>query len=303
MQITWLPDVAPRPRRVAVGEFDGVHLGHRAVIAGSDTVLTFEPHPLAVVRPEAAPKLLTSLELKAELVGALGVEELVVIPFDADFAHQSAQAFVDDVLVGTLGATHVTVGENFRFGHGARGDTALLRADERFETRVVPLVEIEDEIISSSHVRGLVLAGEVDHANRFLGSPFRIRGVVRHGEKRGRELGFPTANLEPDPELVCPGNGVYATRVTLADTGERWCAATNVGVRPTFDSGLGLLIEPYLVDYSGDLYDRTITVEFLTRLRGEQRFDSAEALIEQMHRDVAAARTVCAGDSATLPGR
>jgi len=303
MQITWLPDVAPRPRRVAVGEFDGVHLGHRAVIAGSDTVLTFEPHPLAVVRPEAAPKLLTSLELKAELIASLGVEELVVIPFDDAFAHQSAEAFVDDVLLGRLGATHVTVGENFRFGHGARGDTALLRADERFEARVVPLVEIEDEIISSSHVRGLVLAGEVEHANRFLGSPFRIRGVVRHGEKRGRELGFPTANLEPDPELVCPGNGVYATRVTLADTGETRCAATNVGVRPTFQSGLGLLIEPYLIDFSGDLYDRTITVEFLTRLRGEQRFDSVDDLIAQMHRDVETARTVCAGDSATLPGR
>jgi riboflavin kinase/FMN adenylyltransferase len=303
MQITWLPDVAPRPRRVAVGEFDGVHLGHRAVIAGSDTVLTFEPHPLAVVRPEAAPKLLTSLEVKAELVASLGVEELVVIPFDDAFAHQSAEAFLDDVLVGTLGATHVSVGENFRFGHGAKGDTALLRADERFEARVVPLVEIEQEIISSSHVRGLVLAGEVEHANRFLGTPFRVRGVVRHGEKRGRELGFPTANLEPDPELVCPGNGVYATRVTLADTGETRCAATNVGVRPTFETGLGLLIEPYLIDFSGDLYDRTITVEFMTRLRGEQRFDSVDDLIAQMHRDVEAARGVCAGDSATLPGR
>jgi riboflavin kinase / FMN adenylyltransferase len=303
MQITWLPDVAPRPRRVAVGEFDGVHLGHRAVIAGSDTVLTFEPHPLAVVRPEAAPKLLTSLEVKAELVESLGVEELVVIPFDDAFAPQTAEAFLDDVLVGRLGATHVTVGENFRFGHGARGDTELLRADERFEARVVPLVEIEQEIISSSHVRGLVLAGEVEHASRFLGSPFRIRGVVRHGEKRGRELGFPTANLEPDPELVCPGNGVYATRVTLADTGEVRCAATNVGVRPTFESGLGLLIEPYLIDYAGDLYDRTITVEFLTRLRGEQRFDSVDDLIAQMHRDVEAARGVCAADSATLPGR
>lgn len=303
MQITWLPDVAPRPRRVAVGEFDGVHLGHRAVIAGSDTVLTFEPHPLAVVRPEAAPKLLTSLEVKAELVASLGVEELVVIPFDDAFAHQTAEAFLDDVLVGKLGATHVSVGENFRFGHGARGDTALLRADQRFEARVVPLVEIEQEIISSSHVRGLVLAGEVEHASRFLGSPFRIRGEVRHGEKRGRELGFPTANLEPDPELVCPGNGVYATRVTLADTGETRCAATNVGVRPTFETGLGLLIEPYLIDFSGDLYGRTITVEFLTRLRGEQRFDSVDDLIAQMHRDVEVARGVCAGDSATLPGR
>ena len=303
MQITWLPDVAPRPRRVAVGEFDGVHLGHRAVIAGSDTVLTFEPHPLAVLRPETAPKLLTSLELKAELIASLGVEELVVIPFDRAFAEQSAQGFLDDVLVGQLGATHVSVGENFRFGHGARGDTALLRADGRFQARIVPLVEADGEIVSSSHVRGLVLAGEVDHANRFLGSPFRIRGVVTHGEKRGRTLGFPTANLEPDPDYVCPGNGVYATRVTIEETGESRCAATNVGVRPTFDSGLGLLIEPYLLDFDGDLYGRTLTVAFVSRLRGEQRFDSTDALVEQMHRDVGLARTVCAGDSATLPGR
>jgi riboflavin kinase/FMN adenylyltransferase len=277
------------------------------VIAGSDTVLTFEPHPLAVVRPEAAPKLLTSLELKAELVGSLGVEELVVIPFDADFAHQTAQEFIDDVLVGRLGATHVSVGENFRFGHRAQGDTEQLRADGRFQARVVPLVEVEGEIISSSHVRGLVAAGEVEHASRFLGAPFRMRGTVAHGEKRGRELGFPTANLVPDPELVCPGNGVYATRVTFDPSpgapGQTYCAATNVGVRPTFESGLGLLVEPYVVDFEGDLYDRTMTVEFVRRLRGEHRFDSAEALIEQMHRDVALARTVCAGDSATLPGR
>ena len=307
MRITWLPDVESRPRRVAVGEFDGVHLGHRAVIAGSDTVLTFEPHPLAVVRPEAAPKLLTSLELKAELVAELGVEELVVIPFDEAFARQSAEAFIDDVLVGRLGATRVSVGENFRFGHRARGDTDLLRADGRFETRVVPLVEIEGEIASSSHVRGLVLAGEVEQASRFLGAPFRMRGVVQHGEKRGRELGFPTANLVPDPALICPGHGVYATPVTvdppLPGGSARFCAATSVGVRPTFRTGLGVLVEPYLIDFDGDLYGRTLTVEFVRRLRGEQRFASADELIEQMHRDVAAARAICAGDSATLPGR
>ena len=129
MRITQLPDAQPRPRRIAVGEFDGVHLGHREVIRGNDTVLTFEPHPLQVVRPEAAPKLLTSLEAKAELVAELGVDELVVIPFDEGFAHQSPQAFIDDVLVAKLGATHVSVGENFRFGHGAAGDPALLAAD------------------------------------------------------------------------------------------------------------------------------------------------------------------------------
>jgi len=302
MQITWLPDVAPRPRRVAVGEFDGVHLGHRAVIDGSDTVLTFEPHPMAVVRPDAAPKLLTSLEVKAELIAALGVEELIVIPFDEAFAHQSAQEFLDDVLLGRLGATHVSVGENFRFGHGARGDTALLRADGRFEARVVPLVEVDGEIVSSSHVRGLVQAGLVERAATLLDAPFRMRGEVQHGEKRGRELGFPTANLVPDPELVCPGNGVYATRVSW-EPGEWHCAATNVGVRPTFETGLGLLVEAYVLDYSGDLYGKPLTVEFVGRLRGEQRFPSAEALVEQMHRDVASARAVCAGDSATLRGR
>jgi riboflavin kinase/FMN adenylyltransferase len=303
MQITWLPDVAPRPRRVAVGEFDGVHLGHRAVIDGSDTVVTFEPHPLAVVRPEACPKLLTSLELKAELIAGLGVEELVVVPFDEATSRQSAQAFVDDVLVGRLGATHVSVGENFRFGHGAKGDTALLRADSRFETRVVPLVQVDGEIVSSSHVRRLVQEGEIERANALLGAPFRIRGTVAHGEKRGRELGFPTANLVPDGALVCPGNGVYATRVAWDGEDGSHCAATNVGVRPTFDTDLGLLIEAFVLDFDGDLYDRSFTVEFLARLRGERRFPSAGELVEQMHLDVTAARAVCIGDSATLPGR
>lgn len=303
MQITWLPDVAPRPRRVAVGEFDGVHLGHRAVIAGADTVLTFEPHPLAVVRPEVAPKLLTSLELKAQLLAGLGVRELVVIPFDAAFARRSAEEFIDHVLVERLGATHVSVGDNFRFGHGAKGDPALLRADDRFQTRVVPLVEVEGEVVSSSHVRGLVLAGDVETARAFLGGPFRLRGKVAHGDKRGRTLGFPTANVVPDPALVCPGHGVYAARVAIPGDEQVRCAAVNVGVRPTFETGRGLLVEAYLLDFDGDLYDRTITIEFLRRLRGEQRFPSAAALVDQMHRDVAAAKAVCAGDSATVPAR
>jgi riboflavin kinase/FMN adenylyltransferase len=284
MRITWLPDAAPRPRRVAVGEFDGVHLGHRAVIEGSDTVLTFEPHPLAVVRPEAAPKLLTTLERKAELVAELGVEELVVIPFDDAFAHRSAQEFLDTVLVERLGATHVSVGENFRFGHRAQGDTALLRGDGRFDTRVVPLVEVEGEVVSSSHVRGLVLAGEVEHAAVFLGAPFQMRGEVVAGDRRGRELGFPTANLIPDEALACPGHGVYAC---LADGHP---AAVSIGVRPTFETGRGELIEAYLLDFEGDLYGKQLTLEFHARLRGERRFESAEALVAQMHDDVARTR-------------
>lgn len=289
MQVTQLADVAPRPRRVAVGEFDGVHLGHREVIAGADTVLTFEPHPLRVVRPEAAPRLLTSLEVKAELVASLGVSELVVIPFDGAFAALGARAFVDDILVARLRATQVAVGENFRFGHDAAGDSALLRADSRFHTRVVRLVEVEGEIVSSSHIRALVAAGEVAQAARFLGAPFQMRGEVVHGDRRGRDLGYPTANLIPDEHLVCPGHGVYVARAGGA------CAAVNVGVRPTFGMGLSLLVEAHLLDADVDLYGRQLRLDFLHRLRGERRFDDAPALVAQMAIDVARARELCGG--------
>jgi riboflavin kinase/FMN adenylyltransferase len=287
MRITTLADVEPRPRRVAVGEFDGVHLGHREVIAGSDTVLTFDPHPLAVIRPEAAPKLLTSLEVKAELVEAIGVQELVVIPFNRAFAARSPQAFIDDVLVSRLQAQHVSVGENFRFGHRAGGDPEMLAADPRFATRVVEMVEVDGEIVSSSHIRALVQAGDVGHARRFLGAPFAVRGEVVTGDRRGRTLGFPTANLIPDEALVCPGHGVYAAR---AD-GE--CAAVNVGVRPTFGTGRSVLIEAHLLAQDVDLYGRRLTIEFLERLRGERRFDSVPALVEQMHDDVRRTRALC----------
>jgi riboflavin kinase/FMN adenylyltransferase len=286
VKITSLPDVQPRERRVAVGSFDGVHLGHREVIRGADSVLTFEPHPTAVVAPGHTPKLLTALAVKAELVQALGVGELIVIPFDAEFAKRSAQEFIDDVLVGKLGATHVSVGENFRFGNRALGDTRMLEADERFSTRVTPLLEVEGEIVSSSHIRGLVLAGEVSAAARFLGSPFQMRGEVVPGDRRGRELGFPTANLIPDDALVCPGHGVYAC---LADG---MPAAVNVGVRPTFVTGRGELVEAYLLDFGGNLYGKELRLDFIERLRGERRFASAEELIERMHRDVELTREI-----------
>jgi len=282
-----LDQTTPRPRRVAVGEFDGVHLGHREVIKGSDTVLTFEPHPLQVVRPEAAPKLLTSLDVKSNLIAELGVEELVVIPFDRSFAEQTPAEFIDRVLVERLGAERVAVGENFRFGHRASGDPALLAADPRFETVVVPLVEAAGEIVSSSHIRGLVLAGEVELAAKFLGAPFQLRGEVVSGDRRGRELGFPTANIVPDQSLVYPGHGVYAARA------DGVCAAVNVGVRPTFGTGRAVLIEAYLLDTDADLYGRNLRVEFLKRLRGERRFDSVDALIDQMHQDVELTRSVC----------
>lgn len=282
-----LKDVQPRARRVAVGEFDGVHLGHREVIDGSDTVLTFEPHPLAVIRPEAAPRLLTSLDAKIELISQLGVQELVVIGFDDRFAAQTPTEFVEQILVGTLRATHVSVGENFRFGHGAAGDTEMLGADPRFQTRVVRLVEVDGEIVSSSHIRALVSAGDVEHAARFLGSPFQMRGEVVHGNQRGRLLGFPTANIVPDEELVCPGHGVYAARADGA------CAAVSVGVRPTFGTGRAVLVEAFLLDRDEDLYGRVLRVDFVARLRGERRFDTVEALVEQMRIDVVQTRDRC----------
>jgi riboflavin kinase/FMN adenylyltransferase len=283
-----LGEVQPRARRVAVGTFDGVHLGHREVIRGSDSVLTFEPHPVSVVAPQHAPKLLTPLNVKAELIAALGVEELIVIPFDAAFAARSAQEFIDEVLVATLGAVGVSVGENFRFGHRAQGDTQLLAADGRFQTTVHPLLEVDGEIVSSSHIRGLVLAGEVDQATHFLGAPFQLRGEVVRGDERGRTLDFPTANLIPQEELVCPGHGIYAC---LADGHP---AAVNVGVRPTFTTGRGELIEAYLLDFEGDLYGRELRIDFLRRLRGERRFATVQALVEQMHRDVELTREVVA---------
>jgi riboflavin kinase/FMN adenylyltransferase len=288
VKVTRLSEVERRERSVAVGTFDGVHLGHRRVIEGSDSVLTFDPHPVSVVAPGHTPKLLTTLERKSELIAALGVDELVVIPFDAQFAARTADEFVDDVLVGALGATQVSVGENFRFGNRAQGDPELLALDGRFRTVVHPLLEVEGEVVSSSHIRGLLLAGEVGAANRLLGTPFQLRGPVAHGDERGRALGFPTANLIPDETLACPGHGVYAC---LANG---HAAAVSVGVRPTFETGRGELVEAYLLDYDGDLYGQTLQIDFLERLRGERRFDRPEALVEQMRRDVERTRELLA---------
>ncbi len=295
MRVTPLPEAGRRaegPRRVAVGTFDGVHLGHRAVIEGCDTVLTFDPHPLSVIAPQALPKLLDSFPIKRDLIAGLGVEELVVIPFDRDFAARSAEDFITEEIVERLGAELVSVGENFRFGKGAKGDADMLRSRSEFETRVVPLVEVRGETVSSTHIRGLIAAGEVSRAQEFLGAPFMIEGEVVHGDKRGRELGMPTANIIPDPRLQVPGHGVYAA----------WAhghpAAVNVGIRPTFETGRGLLIEAYLLDFDGDLYGQTLRIAFGERLRGEKRFASVDALVEQMHRDVDDAREIATRQAA-----
>jgi riboflavin kinase/FMN adenylyltransferase len=288
MRITPLSDVEPRPRRVAVGEFDGVHLGHREVIAGNDTVLTFEPHPASVVKPDRAPKLLTSLDVKIDLIAELGVEELVIVPFDDAFAHREAADFIDSILVGALHATHVSVGENFRFGHGTTGDAALLVADDRFVTRVVPMVQVDGATVSSTRIRTLIGEGAMEEAGRLLGAPFRIRGEVVPGDQRGRTLGFPTANIASDPDLASPAYGVYACRV-----GERM-AAVNFGVRPMFGEDLQPVLEAFILDFEGDLYGQQLTVEFFTHLRGEQRFESVEQLVDQIQRDVDRTRELLA---------
>jgi riboflavin kinase/FMN adenylyltransferase len=282
MKVALLPDAEPgsRPRRVSIGTFDGVHLGHREVIRGATTVLTFDPHPLSVIHPAATPRLISTFPVKRDLIAGLGVEELVVIPFDKGFASQSADEFVQDVLIERLGAEQVSVGENFRFGKGAKGTAEFLAEHDEFETRIVPLIEAAGETVSSSHIRGLVAAGEVRPAADFLGGPFIFEGEVVRGDRRGRALGIPTANLVPDERYVVPGHGVYAA------TSRGHAAAVNVGVRPTFESGRGLLVEAHLIGFDEDIYGETLRIEFLDRLRGEKRFESVDELVVQMQRDI-----------------
>jgi riboflavin kinase / FMN adenylyltransferase len=291
------------PTVVTVGMFDGVHRGHRALldrVAGEAdarglpaAAVTFDRHPLAVLRPGAEPPLLTTLDRKVELLGEAGMEVVLVLEFTRELSEVDAEAFADEVLFDCLGARAIVVGENFRFGHKAAGDQALLRSDERFETRVVALLEVDGEVVSSSHIRGLVLGGAVEYADKLLGSPFTVAGEVVQGDQRGRTLGFPTANLVPRDGYVVPGHGVYACRAQTAD-GAVHVAATNVGVRPMFVTGRGELIEAFLVDFDGDLYGSQLRVEFLKRLRGEKRFESVDALVEQMGRDVEDTRAIAA---------
>lgn len=280
-----------RPRHVAIGTFDGVHVGHRQVIDAADTVLTFEPHPLRVTHPEAAPKLIMPFAVKRDVIEGLDVGELVVIPFDERFRGIEAEEFVAGVLAEQLGAEQVSVGENFRFGRRARGDVEMLAASPDFSTRIVPLVEVDGETVSSTRIRALIAAGEVEGAMRCLGAPFIYEGTVVEGDRRGRELGYPTANLVPDDGLACPGHGVYAAFANAVP------AAVSVGVRPMFETGRGLLIEAHLIDHDADLYGRTLRLAFIARLRGERRFARVEELIAQMDRDVEAARDLCASFS------
>jgi riboflavin kinase/FMN adenylyltransferase len=291
---------APAGRSLALGTFDGVHLGHRKVIgealergraAGLPVaVVTFDPHPLQVLRPEAPPHLITPTSVKADLIASLGVDELVVIPFTEELSRMSAETFADEVLAGGLRARHLSVGANFRFGHEAQGDVRLLERSGSFETTVVPLVELHGKPVSSTRIRELLEAGAVAEARELLGAPFRLRGPVVEGDARGRLLDMPTANVTPPPEVVLPATGIYAAVARIE--GQERPAAVSIGVRPTFEQAGELKVEAHLLDFDGDLYGRTLTLDLIERIRDEERFDSAEELVEQMRRDVERVREI-----------
>jgi riboflavin kinase/FMN adenylyltransferase len=294
---------------VTIGAYDGVHLGHRAVIAelrqraerlGCATgLVTFDRHPATVVRPESAPKLLTDLEQKLELLASTGLDYTVVVHFDQPRAHESAEEFVREVLVGCLKARSVVVGHDFHFGHGRRGNVALLQqmgGEHGFDVLGLRLVADDRAgVYSSTRIRALLAAGEVKAAAAALGRPHEVRGAVVQGDRRGRELGFPTANIAVPGEIQLPADGIYAAWYIRPD-GARHRAAVSLGRRPTFhEDAEASLLEAYLLDFEGDLYGEPARLAFVARLRDEERFDSAESLVEQMERDVEAARLLLTG--------
>jgi len=282
---------------VTVGTFDGVHRGHQAIIkylqaraetqGGPSTLVSFDPHPRAVVHDEEVP-LLTTVAERADLLEALGLDRFVVVPFSTDFAQLSPKAYVEEVLVGRIGVQEVTVGYDHRFGKDRAGDVDDLRTlggEYGFSVDVIPPQEVDHDVVSSSAIRSLLEeTGDTQQASDRLGRPYRLRGVVSRGQGRGRELGYPTANLAlQDARKLIPKRGVYATLVTLPN-GERRGGMLNIGHRPTFDE-MDVTVEVHLLDYEGDLYGASLSVEFLQRLRAEQKFDSAEALAAQLSED------------------
>lgn len=286
---------------LALGNFDGVHLGHQAVLRRAVEVghergarvvaATFDPHPRTVLGAGGSPKLLTTLELRREALLRYGADEVQVITFDLDLSKKSPREFVRDVLLGKVGAEAVVVGENFRFGHRAAGDVRDLAALMEEMGGMAYAVHVrgagEHGEISSTRIRTLLSEGDVAQAAGLLGRPYILRGGVVEGDRRGRTIGFPTANVRPDPVALVPARGVYAGFVHIG--GETFAACTNVGVAPTFDRAEGR-VEAHLLDFDGDLYGSVVDVEFAWRIRDERRFSGVEELKEQIQRDVEEAR-------------
>jgi riboflavin kinase/FMN adenylyltransferase len=294
---------------VTVGNFDGVHVGHREILrivtrrardrGGEAAVYTFEPHPRKVLRPDAAPRLLTTLEQKLELIEAEGVDLAIVERFDRAFAARSAVEFVRDVLHARMHPEEVYVGYDFRFGHDREGSMRTLTElgpHLGFAVTIVPEVTVGGRDVNSTRIRELLEQGAVEEAALLLGRPYRIRGHVAAGQRRGRTLGFPTANLDPENEVL-PAQGVYAGRLRLL--GDRGAgelpAVVNVGRRPTFEEAAEVLAEAHVIDWAGDLYGRRVELAFLHHLRDERRFPDVEALKRQIAADRDAARARLAG--------
>jgi riboflavin kinase/FMN adenylyltransferase len=291
---------------VALGNFDGVHLGHQAVLRraveegrrrGERVVAaTFHPHPRSIVGLGDPPRLLTPLELRCEALLEYGADEVVVIPFDLDLSRKSPEQFVRDVLVGEIGAAVVVVGKNFRFGHRAAGDFRDLGRLMREVGGTAIGVEVRgagrEGEINSSRIRTLISEGGVAEAAGLLGRPYVLRGEVVVGDQRGRSIGFPTANVLPDPDAVIPARGVYAGFVLVGE--ERFAACTNVGVAPTFDRAESR-VEAHIMDFDGDLYGQVVDVGFTRRIRGEKKFSGVEELKAQIQSDVEEAHLIANG--------
>jgi riboflavin kinase/FMN adenylyltransferase len=297
---------------VTVGMYDGVHRGHQQLIGAAVAraramrrpclLLTFDPHPAEVVRPGSHPAILTSMDRKAELVADLGVDAMCVLPFTTDFMRLAPETFTHTVLVEHLHAAQVVVGENFTYGHRAAGTLDTLRAEGRrfgFAVEGIPLAEDMSHggevTISSTYVRACVAAGDMVSAARALARPHRVDGVVVRGHRRGRELGYPTANVETPPFTAIPADGVYAGHLVTRDSdgtsGERFPAAISVGTNPTFQ-GSRRTVEAFVLDYDGDLYGEHVGVEFTQRLRPMTAFPDVDALLAAMAKDVTDTRQV-----------
>jgi len=304
-----LDGVSPVPAHlaggiVALGNFDGFHLGHQAVVGAAVSraraegrpalVATFDPHPIRLFKPDAAPFRLTTLDQRERLFAEAGVDAMVVFGFDTALAALSAQEFVEQRLLGALRVGGVVTGEDFTFGRGRSGTVATLREWGRrqgFSTETVAPVTLDGEPVSSSRIRAALIAGNPREAARLLTRPFAIEGVVQHGDKLGRTIGYPTANLDMGHYLR-PAYGIYAVRGTL-DDGRVLDGAANLGIRPSFDPPKELL-EPHFFDFVGDLYGRTLSVALIDYLRPEAKFDTLDALIAQMDGDCARARDILA---------
>ena len=296
-----LDDVAAAPSVVCIGFFDGVHRGHQTIIRRAarlaesagvrSVVVTFDRHPQEVVNPGSQPKLLMTLGRRARALSEQGVDLVVVMPFDDRLRHLPPEGFVDHVLVEPLQAQRVVVGSNFRFGHRAAGDVQTLNTlgpSRGFTAEAVTLLELDGVVISSTEIRRAIDEGDVELAQRMLGRPHAVDGIVVRGDQRGAGLGYPTANLQVERRTAVPARGIYAGAFSLPDGTSHPCV-TNVGINPTF-GGQELRVEAHLLDYAGDLYGREAAVDFRHRLRDEEKFDSVDALVAQIDRDAAEAR-------------